>query len=120
MNYNHEEALKEAKKELGVAGETSITTKTKGNDDIITLELSDREIVLDFSKMTGKTILSAKNKLQEIKRKSKGFTIDELDDSYYILIAEKASGIKYDELVNLGIKDFIKVKNAVRDFLTED
>lgn len=123
-NYDHTEALEKAKKELeeknsNLLGElTSEKIETIEDDNEIMLT-SGRILKLDLETLTGNDILEVKEKYQKIKKR-KAAMLEEFDDFYYMLIAEKVTGISYKEFVKLPYKDYNKIKNSVRDFLNED
>lgn len=128
MEYNHNIELEKAKKEIAKAnGETeniieeNTTEEENKKIDILEVTISTGETyIFNFEKVTGKTIQDVKDSLQKLKRKSKSFTVDELDDLYYMLMAEKTSGIHYELFLKLKAKDFMKVRNEIRNFLLED
>lgn len=129
MEYNHNIELGKAKKEIAKANgqteniiENENTTEEENKKiDILEVTISTGETyIFNFEKVTGKTIQDVKDSLQKLKRKSKSFTVDELDDLYYMLMAEKTSGIHYELFLKLKAKDFMKVRNEIRNFLLED
>lgn len=129
MEYNHNIELEKAKKEIAKAnGETeniieneNTTEEENKKIDILEVTISTGETyIFNFEKVTGKTIQDVKDSLQKLKRKSKSFTVDELDDLYYMLMAEKTSGVHYELFLKLKAKDFMKVRNEIRNFLLED
>lgn len=123
-NYDHTEALEKAKKELEeknsnlLGDQTSEKIETTEDDNEIMLT-SGRILKLDLETLTGNDILEVKEKYQKIKKR-KAAMLEEFDDFYYMLIAEKVTGISYKEFVKLPYKDYNKIKNSVRDFLNED
>lgn len=115
MEYNHETALEEAKKELIANGEVK-----ENNPLVISVKLNDGKVIkLDFGKFTGETIIDIKKRYAKLRKKESSL-IEEFDDFYYILVAEKASGFGYETLLKLPYKDFARVRNAARDFLGDD
>lgn len=129
MEYNHNTELEKAKEEIAKAnGEVveACVPKVLEEDENESLEILEVTIsngetyVFNFEKVTGKTIQEVKDSLQKLKRKSKSYTVDELDDLYYMLIAEKTSGIHRDVFLKLKVKDFMKIRNEIRNFLLED
>ncbi|MDD7411282.1 hypothetical protein [Fusobacterium gastrosuis] len=129
MEYNHNIELEKAKKEIAKAnGETeniieneNTTEEENKKIDILEVTISTGETyIFNFEKVTGKTIQDVKDSLQKLKRNSKSFTVDELDDLYYMLMAEKTSGVHYELFLKLKAKDFMKVRNEIRNFLLED
>ena len=84
------------------------------------IKLSDgREITCDFGKLTGNSIIEIKKNYGKLRKKS-ATLVEELDDFYYMLVAEYVSAHSYKTFLNLSYKDFAKVRDEVRDFLQED
>lgn len=84
------------------------------------IKLSDgREITFDFGKLTGNSIIEIKKNYGKLRKKS-ATLVEELDDFYYMLVAEYVSAYSYKTFLNLSYKDFAKVRDEVRDFLQED
>ena len=84
------------------------------------VKLSDgREITFDFGKLTGNSIIEIKKNYGKLRKKS-ATLVEELDDFYYMLVAEYTSAHSYQTFLNLSYKDFAKVRDEVRDFLQED
>ena len=79
----------------------------------------DREITFDFGKLTGNSIIEIKKNYGKLRKKS-ATLVEELDDFYYMLVAEYVSAHSYKTFLNLSYKDFAKVRDEVRDFLQED
>ena len=94
------------------------TKKEKGL--VRKIKLSDgREITFDFGKLTGNSIIEIKKNYGKLRKKS-ATLVEELDDFYYMLVAEYVSAHSYKTFLNLSYKDFAKVRDEVRDFLQED
>lgn len=84
------------------------------------IKLSDgREITFDFGKLTGNSIIEIKKNYGKLRKKS-ATLVEELDDFYYMLVAEYVSAHSYKTFLNFSYKDFAKVRDEVRDFLQED
>ena len=84
------------------------------------IKLSDgREITFDFGKLTGNSIIEIKKNYGKLRKKS-ATLVEELDDFYYMLVAEYISAHSYETFLKLSYKDFAKVRDEVRDFLQED
>lgn len=84
------------------------------------VKLSDgREITFDFGKLTGNSIIEIKKNYGKLRKKS-ATLVEELDDFYYMLVAEYVSAHSYEKFLKLSYKDFVKVRDEVRDFLQED
>lgn len=97
--------IEEAKKEKG------LVRKVKLSDG--------REITFDFGKLTGNSIIEIKKNYGKLRKKS-ATLVEELDDFYYMLVAEYVSAHSYETFLKLSYKDFAKVRDEVRDFLQED
>lgn len=94
------------------------TKKEKGL--VRKVKLSDgREVTFDFGKLTGNSIIEIKKNYGKLRKKS-ATLVEELDDFYYILVAEYVSAHSYETFLKLSYKDFAKVRDEVRDFLQED
>ena len=84
------------------------------------IKLSDgREITFDFGKLTGNSIIEIKKNYGKLRKKS-ATLVEELDDFYYMLVAEYVSKYKYTTFLKLSYKDFAKIRDEVKDFLLED
>lgn len=84
------------------------------------VKLSDgREITFDFGKLTGNSIIEIKKNYGKLRKKS-ATLVEELDDFYYMLVAEYVSAHSYETFLKLSYKDFAKIRDEVRDFLQED
>ena len=84
------------------------------------VKLSDgREITFDFGRLTGNSIIEIKKNYGKLRKKS-ATLVEELDDFYYMLVAEYVSAYSYETFLKLSYKDFAKVRDEVRDFLQED
>lgn len=84
------------------------------------VKLSDgREITFDFGKLTGNSIIEIKKNYGKLRKKS-ATLVEELDDFYYMLVAEYVSAHSYETFLKFSYKDFVKVRDEVRDFLQED
>lgn len=123
------EELKEANEELnrknGVI-ETEIDEKIDGEEEekekglIRKVKISDgREFIFDFGKLTGNSIIEIKKNYGKLRKKTAAL-VEELDDFYYMLVAEYVSKYKYTTFLKLSYKDFAKIKDEVKDFLLED
>ena len=94
------------------------TKKEKGL--VRKVKLSDgREITFDFGRLTGNSIIEIKKNYGKLRKKS-ATLVEELDDFYYMLVAEYVSAHSYETFLKLSYKDFAKVRDEVRDFLQED
>lgn len=123
--YNHEEELEKVKAEIAAKNgteayeERSVETVEESSKPTITIS-DGTEITFNFEKLTGRTIIKIKEQFQKLKKKSPGMNIEELDDLYYILVAERVSSYSKDYFLDLKYQDYAKVKVTVRDFLNVD
>lgn len=127
---NFDKELREANAEINKRNGISESTVDKKKDDVEEtkeekglvrkVKLSDgREITFDFGKLTGNSIIDIKKNYGKLRKKS-ATLVEELDDFYYMLVAEYVSAHSYKTFLNLSYKDFAKVRDEVRDFLQED
>ena len=127
-DFNKE--LREANAEINKRNGISESTVDEKKDDVEEtkeekglvrkVKLSDgREITFDFGKLTGNSIIDIKKNYGKLRKKS-ATLVEELDDFYYMLVAEYVSAHSYKTFLNLSYKDFAKVRDEVRDFLQED
>ena len=125
---NFKDKLKEANEELnrknGVI-ETEIDEEIDGEEEkekglVRKVKISDgREFIFDFGKLTGNSIIEIKKNYGKLRKKTAAL-VEELDDFYYMLVAEYVSKYKYTTFLKLSYKDFAKIKDEVKDFLLED
>ena len=125
---NFKDKLKEANEELnrknGVI-ETEIDEEIDGEEEkekglIRKVKISDgREFIFDFGKLTGNSIIEIKKNYGKLRKKTASL-VEELDDFYYMLVAEYVSKYKYTTFLKLSYKDFAKIRDEVKDFLLED
>ena len=122
---NFKEELRKANEELnrknGVI-ETEIDEEIDGEEKglVRKVKISDgREFTFDFGKLTGNSIIEIKKNYGKLRKKS-ATLVEELDDFYYMLVAEYVSTYSYKTFLNLSYKDFAKIRDEVRDFLQED
>ena len=84
------------------------------------IKISDgREFTFDFGKLTGNSIIEIKKNYGKLRKKTASL-MEELDDFYYMLVAEYVSKYKYTTFLKLSYKDFAKIRDEVKDFLLED
>lgn len=104
--------------ESAVDEENDVEEKEKGL--VRKVKISDgREFTFDFGKLTGNSIIEIKKNYGKLRKKTAAL-VEELDDFYYMLVAEYVSKYKYTTFLKLSYKDFAKVRDEVRDFLQED
>lgn len=107
--------------EAGTEEEKNTNTRVKEKDGVTYVELLNGDIVeLRLGEITGNTIVKAKNKVKEIRKKNDIIVVEELDDYYYLYVAEAIGNKKASYLLSLKFKDYNLVKNVVRNFLSED
>ena len=127
---NFDKELREANAEINKRNGVSESTVDEKKDDVEEtkeekglvrkVKLSDgREITFDFGKLTGNSIIDIKKNYGKLRKKS-ATLVEELDDFYYMLVAEYVSAHSYETFLKLSYKDFAKVRDEVRDFLQED
>lgn len=98
----------------------NVEEKKKEKGLVRKVKLSDgREVTFDFGKLTGNSIIEIKKNYGKLRKKS-ATLVEELDDFYYMLVAEYVSAHSYETFLKLSYKDFAKVRDEVRDFLQED
>ena len=121
------EELREANEELnrknGVI-ETEVDEEIDGEEKekglVRKVKISDgREFTFDFGKLTGNSIIEIKKNYGKLRKKTAAI-VEELDDFYYMLVAEYVSKYQYTTFLKLSYKDFAKIRDEVRDFLQED
>ncbi|MGL5203247.1 hypothetical protein [Cetobacterium sp.] len=91
--------------------------------DYSTLELRNEfegSKTLDFDiSLTGKDILVVKSKYER-ERKKKAKWMAELDDLYFLMMAERMTGIEFQKFLELPAQDYTRVRNHVAGFLGEE
>ena len=91
--------------------------------DYSTLELRkefEGSKTLDFDiSLTGKDILVVKSKYER-ERKKKAKWMAELDDLYFLMMAERMTGIEFQKFLDLPAQDYTRVRNHVAGFLGEE
>lgn len=91
--------------------------------DYSTLELRNEfegSKTLDFDvSLTGKDILVVKSKYER-DRKKKAKWMAELDDLYFLMMAERMTGIEFQKFLELPAQDYTRVRNHVAGFLGEE
>ena len=106
--------------ESAVDEENDVEEKEKGKGLVRKVKISDgREFTFDFGKLTGNSIIEIKKNYGKLRKKTAAI-VEELDDFYYMLVAEYVSKYKYTTFLKLSYKDFAKIRDEVRDFLQED
>lgn len=91
--------------------------------DYSTLELRNefegsKTLAFDVS-LTGKDILVVKSKYER-DRKKKAKWMAELDDLYFLMMAERMTGIEFQKFLELPAQDYTRVRNHVAGFLGEE
>lgn len=86
---------------------------------ILKSEINGENILHFRTNLTGNDVRIVKQKYErEFKKTAK--LLAEMDDMYFILMAERMTGIPYEKFLDLPIFDYNKVRNHVRDFLGEE
>jgi hypothetical protein len=123
FNKEIREANAEINKRNGViesAVDEENDVEEKGKGLVRKVKISDgREFTFDFGKLTGNSIIEIKKNYGKLRKKTAAL-VEELDDFYYMLVAEYVSKYKYTTFLKLSYKDFAKVRDEVKDFLQED
>ncbi|MDO5789042.1 MAG: hypothetical protein Q4P79_06215 [Fusobacterium sp.] len=118
MSYTEE--LEKAKEELGlISNEEEHKEDTTETGLTKVLNVNGQPVLFDFGILTGNSIIEAKEQYRKI-RKSKAAMLEEFDDLYYMLVAQKITGISYTKFLGLKFREYNAIKVAVRDFLSED
>ena len=126
---NFDKELREANAEINkrngviesaVDEENDVEEKEKGKGLVRKVKISDgREFTFDFGKLTGNSIIEIKKNYGKLRKKTAAI-VEELDDFYYMLVAEYVSKYKYTTFLKLSYRDFAKIRDEVKDFLLED
>ncbi len=74
------------------------------------------EITLRHEEMSAKEYLECE---KEFKSRQNDAFFKEIEDGYALVVAGKASGIRYHELLNLIGVDYLKVVGTIKTFLTK-
>ncbi|MBQ0067558.1 MAG: phage tail assembly protein [Phascolarctobacterium sp.] len=67
-----------------------------------------------FEKLTGEDIEAVEAELQD---QNKYVLSPEISSAFQCILAAKAAGVASDEIRRLPVPDYMKIKNAARDFL---
>ncbi|MGL5023725.1 MAG: hypothetical protein ACRC5S_10505 [Cetobacterium sp.] len=81
-------------------------------------EIKGSNIIKFRTNLTGQDLKICKSRYDREKQ-IKAKTIAEADDEYFLMMAERMTGIPYKEFYDLHIVDTNKVVRHVRDFLGE-
>ncbi len=73
-----------------------------------------QDITLDFDKITGRVMMELESRCRALGDGTPDLTFSM---KYQALMAAKAAGIKYDDILDLGGKDATLVFSAVKSFL---
>ena len=125
----HEKEIEKIEKELGIGTEKKEeievielgkNMETEELDTKTQVKLSDGRII-DFNTdmMTGRIVIELKDKYFLDRKRNAGLIAD-LDDYFHIMAAERMTGIKLREFMDLKVKDYRAIVTFVRSFLTED
>lgn len=74
-------------------------------------------IKYDLEELDGSDVETA---IKELGKRGMMVTMNETDQNYHAMIFAIASGLMYEDVKRLKIKDFNKVCNIVRDFFLEE
>lgn len=72
------------------------------------------DLTLDFDKITGRVMMELESRCRALGDGTPDLTFSM---KYQAMMAAKASGLKYDDLLDLGGKDATQVFSAVKAFL---
>lgn len=75
-----------------------------------------RELSLDFDKITGRVMMDLESKCRAMNDSTPDLTFSM---KYQAMLAAKAAGVKYDDILDLSGKDMTLVISAVKSFLFE-
>lgn len=75
-----------------------------------------KEIELDLESLTGTELLACE---KEFKLKNKDSFFKEGEDGYALVVASKASNVRYHEFLEFKAIDFLKVINSTKTFLAK-
>lgn len=93
---------------------------TKINNDTVIKLLEpvngSNELTLDFSRINGYTIIKAG---KDARKEDPGLVVLQLSQYYQAAIASAAAGVKIDDILGMGAKDFTAVTLAVQNFLLQ-
>ncbi|MGL5279536.1 MAG: hypothetical protein ACRC8M_10780 [Cetobacterium sp.] len=81
-------------------------------------EIRGSNIIKFRTRLTGQDMKICKSRYDREKQ-TKAKTLAEVDDEYFLMMAERMTGIPYKEFYDLHIVDTNKVVRHVRDFLGE-
>lgn len=76
------------------------------------------EINLDLENLSGNDILDCGRNYKS-RAKNNAETFKDFEDQWALTVAEKATGIKYGYLAQLGAVDFLKIVNKTKNFLVK-
>ena len=132
-NYDHDLEKLKAEEELRkINGDTE--EKTEDELEVTKEEIGENEenlaenqvkltsgeiITFNFENLTGNRIVKIKERYQKV-RGAKAFALPEVDDVYYLLVAEFTTGREYTKFLGMKYKDFNAVKTCVKSFLQLD
>lgn len=123
------QGIEQFKNENGISG-TGEKSKTEEKKDFlkelqeeygeleISGEINGSNLISFRTNLTGKELQLCKATYEKIK-KSKAKTLAELDDIYYLIVAERMTDIPHKEFTDLHVIDMNSVIKHVRNFLGE-
>ncbi len=92
---------------------------TKNNSNIIHLSEpinGSNELSLDFSRINGYTLIKAG---KDARKEEPTLVMLQFSQYYLAAIASAAAGVKIDDILGLGARDFTLVTLAVQNFLLQ-
>ena len=91
--------------------------------DYSTLELKNKmdgtKIINFRTDLTGRDILLVKSRYER-ERKKKTKLLPEIDDYYFLMMAEQMTGIKFEKFMDLPAVDYTRIRTHVANFLGEE
>lgn len=76
-----------------------------------------KEITYDLEGLTGNDVALA---IKDLAKNNLIVTMAETDQNYHAALFAVSAGLSYADVKLLGLKDYIKVCNIVRDFFLEE
>lgn len=114
--------LKQNVKESSLEDEVKSDSLEEIEQDYRTLEIKGEingNNIIEFrTNLTGQDLKICKSRYEREKQ-TKAKTLAEADEDYYLMMAERMTGIPYKEFYKLHIVDTNKIVRHVRDFLSE-
>ncbi|MDR1831613.1 MAG: hypothetical protein LBQ97_02625 [Fusobacteriaceae bacterium] len=120
FNPDFEEAKEEIQRNKSAASGASISDEIDGEakEDKTEIVLKNGDVLkFDFSKINTKKITLIKDRYNRDRGKNARL-IPEVDEVYMAMVAEYATGTKYEDILKLHPKDMKKISDVISDFLS--